>query len=100
MLVIAVALLLVRTSTVVRAQDSEPYESWIVRGTDGRVAMRWRLEAGKYVLRVDTLGSASTPTDPSWTNVHHIQLPTPKRGYRISTPLGSTETLLAIGSVS
>lgn len=68
-----------------------PYQNWAVRGTDSRVAMRlttesrrytlhWPRDAGRQVLRADTVASFSPTRQPMWIEVDSLELPpTPKR---------------------
>ena len=93
----AIALLTLAFATQGRvrlaAQDSEPYESWMVTGTTRPLSMEWRLQAGQYVLHVDTLGGASTPVAPKWLRVSQISLPTPKSGYHIATECAPADSV-------
>ena len=73
-----------------------PYQAWVVRGTDSRVAMRltvdsrryrlhWPRNPGRYVLRVDTLAGHSAPRRPTWLEADSLELPAPRRGTTLAT---------------
>ena len=68
-----------------------PYETWAVRGTNSRSAMRltvqdrryhlqWPSEAGQFVLHADTMADQTAAGFPKWIEVDSVELPSPPKG--------------------
>ena len=73
-----------------------PYRAWVVRGTGGRVAMRLTVDsrryllgfprdAGRWVLRVDTLAADSNARFLRWLETDTLALPQPPKGTTVAT---------------
>ena len=93
------------------AVSETPFQSWIVHGTRGRVAMRLTVRdreywtqitrhAGTFALHVDTLADSTDLRGPRWLEVDRVELPAAPKGtstytecWHASSP--STGTIVA-----
>jgi hypothetical protein len=68
-----------------------PYETWAVRGTNSRAAMRltvrdrryhlqWPSDEGRFVLHADTMADQTAASYPKWIEVDSVELPSPPKG--------------------
>jgi hypothetical protein len=86
------------------AVEETPYRAWVVRGTNAQVRMRltvdsrqyrlhWPQNAGRYVLRVDTLADDSEPRYLRWAEADTMLLPSPQKGTTLATDCWRGEAL-------
>ncbi len=88
-----------------------PYQAWVVRGTEGRLAMRltvdsrryrlhWPTHPGRHVLRADTLATGSGSRQTRWLEIDSLELPPPSPGTTLAIHCWRGDSLPSGGLVA